>query len=52
MYKATKYLKIRLQYKWPFLKVKGQFTSSFSNRMLNFKKDFKPSVILNIVTLV
>ena len=23
-------------YKWPFLKVKGQFTSSFSNRMFNF----------------
>ena len=36
MYKGTKYSKIRLQYKLPFLKVKGQFNSSFSNRMFNF----------------
>ena len=36
MYKETKYSKMRLQYKSPFLKVKGQFTFSFSNRMFNF----------------
>ena len=40
MYKANKYSKMRLNYKGPFLKVRGQFTFFLSNTIFNFSLRF------------